>query len=121
MKRILGLAALLASAAVSLAGSYGIQAPQYRRQYGVKRTVRQGYRLTAPPTAVRWWHDRESPEQADRHMKASLKRQRKADKLFEYSARSITSNKAHASSYEQFHDELFSFVPNALNPFYVAK
>lgn len=81
MKRILGLAAFLGKALTGLATSYGFQTPQYQRQYGVKRQVRQAYRAGPRPKEARWWHDNRDVWQGIAQEAAMLKRQRRTEKL----------------------------------------
>lgn len=119
MKRILGLAALLGHA---LGAATGIQVYGGARGGRGKRPVYgNAYYSSSHPKSARWWHDLEQPGQCARLQAAKDKREYKAEKLAEQTARSVTFNHAHASSYEYFHDELQSFVPDRLNPFYVAK
>lgn len=116
MKRILGLAALLGHA---LSAATGIQQAYGAARWGGKRN--RPYFPATRPNVARWWHDLEQPGQCARLQAAKDKRQQRAEKVSEHAARSVTFNRAHASSYEQFHDELRSFVPDRLNPFYIAK
>lgn len=112
---VLGLGSLLARLLPSVSyGSIGtVQRPNYKRQYGSKRTYRAGYILGAKPTDGRWWHDPKDFDQSNTMEAAEVKRQRRSRKLFTQASYSADLNRAH---YDEF-DNLRSH----LNPFYVAK
>ena len=87
MKRILGLAALLGHA---LGAATGIQVYGGTRGGRGKRPVYgNAYYSSSRPKAARWWHDINNPAQGLRFDAAVAKRQRRAEKLSIWAAKTL--------------------------------